>query len=105
MAEQIRKAVVTGATGLLGNNLVRQLVTEGVSVRALVRSQEKAKQQFDGLQVELVASDINRPETYAGALAGVDVVFHTAAYFREGFGGPQHAKHIYETNVAGTKSL
>jgi nucleoside-diphosphate-sugar epimerase len=105
MGEQIRKAIVTGATGLLGNNLVRQLVAEGISVRALVRSPEKAKQQFEGLQVELAASDINHPETYAGALAGADVVFHTAAYFRDGFGGPQHAKHIYETNVTGTRNL
>ncbi|HUK90777.1 MAG TPA: NmrA family NAD(P)-binding protein, partial [Blastocatellia bacterium] len=36
------KAFVTGSTGLLGNNLVRLLVEQGHSVKALVRSPEKA---------------------------------------------------------------
>ena len=34
---QIGPAFVTGATGLLGNNLVRLLVTRGVRVKALAR--------------------------------------------------------------------
>ena len=37
---------VTGATGLLGNNLVRQLIAEGYHVKALVRSLQKANKQF-----------------------------------------------------------
>jgi dihydroflavonol-4-reductase len=36
-------AFVTGATGLLGNNLVRLLVREGYKVKALARSTDKAK--------------------------------------------------------------
>lgn len=54
----IRSAFVTGATGLLGNNLVRLLHSRGVAVRALVRSREKAEQLFGRLPVELVTGDI-----------------------------------------------
>lgn len=42
-ARTIRHAFVTGATGLLGNNLVRALLKENIQVTALVRSEEKAR--------------------------------------------------------------
>lgn len=38
----MKTAFVTGATGLLGNNLVRELIAKGCHVKALVRSLEKA---------------------------------------------------------------
>ncbi|MBO6633918.1 MAG: NAD(P)H-binding protein, partial [Parvibaculum sp.] len=41
-ANRERTAFVTGATGLLGNNLVRELLARGYTVRALVRSRDKA---------------------------------------------------------------
>jgi dihydroflavonol-4-reductase len=78
------KAFVTGATGLLGNNLVRSLVNEGWEVKALVRSREKALKQLGGLQnVEFIEGDIAEVEGFADHLTGCDVLFHTAAYFRE----------------------
>jgi dihydroflavonol-4-reductase len=76
------KAFVTGATGLLGNNLVRALVAEGHTVRALVRSREKA-QLLGDTGAELVQGDMQNVAAFAGSLDGCDVVFHTAAYFRE----------------------
>lgn len=53
-------AFVTGATGLLGNNLVRALLDRNIQVTALVRSRDKAKQQFADLSVRLVEGDICR---------------------------------------------
>jgi dihydroflavonol-4-reductase len=100
-----RTAFVTGATGLLGNNLVRALVAKGVTVRALVRSRNKAEKQFPSLSVELVEGDINQTETFANQLAGVDTVFHTAAYFRDHYKGGKHWQQLYTTNVVGTASL
>ena len=63
-------------TGLLGSNLVRQLLADGWRVRALVRSPEKAARQFAGLDVEIVQGDMLDVAGFADALSGVDVVFH-----------------------------
>lgn len=100
-----RTAFVTGATGLLGNNLVRALLAKDVTVRALVRSRDKAKQQFPSLSIELVEGDINQTETFAQQLAGVDIIFHTAAYFRNNYQGGKHWPQLYATNVVGTARL
>jgi uncharacterized protein YbjT (DUF2867 family) len=54
----IHSALVTGATGLLGNNLVRLLVTRGAHVKALVRSREKAEKQLAGLPVKIVVGEM-----------------------------------------------
>lgn len=98
-------AFVTGATGLLGNNLVRALMVKGVTVRALVRSRNKAKKQFPALAIELVEGDINKPESFSHRLTGVDTVFHTAAYFRDNYKGGKHWQQLYTTNVVGTANL
>jgi nucleoside-diphosphate-sugar epimerase len=100
-----RTAFVTGATGLLGNNLVRALVAQGVTVRALVRSRSKAEKQFPSLSLELVEGDINDPASFAQRLAGADIIFHTAAYFRDNYKGGKHWQQLYTTNVVGTARL
>ncbi|WCK03718.1 SDR family oxidoreductase [Agrobacterium tumefaciens] len=98
-------AFVTGATGLLGNNLVRALIAAGWRVRALVRSPDKARQQFAGLDVEIVSGDILDAPGYAPALAGVDTIYHTAAYFRDSYKGGRHWDALYAANVEGTLHL
>lgn len=98
-------AFVTGATGLLGNNLVRRLLDEGFRVKALVRSRDKAKRQFDGLDVEIVQGDMLDVPAFATALTGVDVIFHTAAYFRDSYKGGHHWDTLYRANVDGTRAL
>ena len=66
--------LVTGATGTVGSEVVRQLVATGERPRALVRDPATARQRL-GDQVEHVVGDLDRPETIAAALAGVDRVF------------------------------
>lgn len=102
----LKSAFVTGATGLLGNNLVRALVAEGVHVRALARSAEKAARQFADLpEVEIVTGDLASVEGFAQRLTGVDVVFHTAAFFRDSYKGGSHRDELMRTNVEGAKQL
>jgi len=99
------KAFVTGATGLLGNNLVRALRAEGHSVRALVRSTEKAQKYLGDADVEFVHGDMDNVAAFAKALAGCDVLFHTAAYFREYYGAGDHWPKLEAINVHGTLAL
>jgi uncharacterized protein YbjT (DUF2867 family) len=62
--------LVTGATGLVGGAVVRQLAAQGVPLRALVRSPEKVT-ALAGPAVETVVGDFARPETLGPALEGV----------------------------------
>jgi dihydroflavonol-4-reductase len=103
---EIRSAFVTGATGLLGNNLVRLLVARGIRVKALVRSATKAQEQFGDLpEVEIVVGDMTDIEGFAASMQGTDVLFHTAAFFRDNYKGGQHRDELIRVNVAGTRDL
>jgi dihydroflavonol-4-reductase len=70
-------AVVTGASGHVGANLVRTLLARGERVRALVHRDRRA---LDGLDVELVQGDICDPHLLLPALRGADVVYHAAGH-------------------------
>jgi uncharacterized protein YbjT (DUF2867 family) len=66
--------LVTGATGTVGSEVVRQLAAAGEQPRAFVRDPTKARARL-GERVELVVGDLDRPETLTAALTGVDRVF------------------------------
>jgi dihydroflavonol-4-reductase len=72
-----QRCAVTGATGHLGNVLVRHLLAAGKQVRALVEPGDEAR-ALAGLDVEIVRGDVLRPETLDQAFAGAEVVFHLA---------------------------
>ncbi len=69
------KVLVTGASGLAGANLVRILLEYGRDVRALVHSDQRA---LEGLDIETVRADIRDQVSLAGAMAGMEVVYHLA---------------------------
>jgi dihydroflavonol-4-reductase len=96
-------AFVTGSTGLLGNNLVRLLVEKGHKVKALVRSKDKAVKQFGDLPIEYIVGDMENIEGFAEAMNGSDVLFHTAAYFREYYEkSKDHRKILENININGS---
>jgi uncharacterized protein YbjT (DUF2867 family) len=66
--------LVTGATGKVGQEVVRQLAAASVAARALVRDPAGASHiRIPGIDV--VVGDLGRPETLAAAFAGVERVF------------------------------
>ncbi len=99
------RAFVTGATGLLGNNLVRSLEAGGHEVVALARNPRKAEQVLDGTRASLVVGDMRDVGSFAGGLDGCDAVFHTAAYFRETFEPGSNESELEEINIGGTMQL
>ena len=102
----ISKAFVTGATGLLGNNLVKALLERGFEVRALVRSVDKGKRQFfEHQNLQLITGDMQDVGSFADALDECDTLFHTAAYFRDSYSGGRHGQKMKTINVDGTAAL
>src|SRR5260221_12779118 len=73
--------LVTGASGHVGNSIVRHLVKRGKPVRAMVGNPEKARLRFGELasQIETVSGDVTRPESLKVALQGVDTIIHLVA--------------------------
>ena len=99
-------AFVTGATGLLGNNLVHSLAARGVRVTALVRSLDKARKQLrDVPNLTVVAGDMLDVAGFAARLQNHDVLFHTAAHFRDSYRGGDHHTRLMTINVDGTRNL
>jgi dihydroflavonol-4-reductase len=99
------KAFVTGSTGLLGNNLVRQLLSEGHEVVGLTRSAEKFERMLGDTAAIPVVGDIEDIDGFADHLIGCEVVFHTAAYFREYYGKGDHLAKLEAINVRATLDL
>ncbi|HSQ31497.1 MAG TPA: NAD-dependent epimerase/dehydratase family protein [Gemmatimonadaceae bacterium] len=82
------KALVTGSSGIVGANLVRELLAAGWTVRALVRP-GPPRRALAGLRVEIVPGDVLDPRSLPDAVAGADVVFHAAARFSYGAPPPE----------------
>jgi len=91
------RALVTGATGHLGTNLVRLLAARGHGVRALVRGE--APWLGD---VERARGDVLDPASLATAVDGVDVVFHLAGVIS--VVGPLGGL-VRSVNVEGTRNV
>ena len=72
------RALVTGATGLVGSYLVERLRADGWDVDALVRDPARAA-WLEPLGARLVAGDVLDAGSVAKAAAGCDALFHTAA--------------------------
>jgi uncharacterized protein YbjT (DUF2867 family) len=73
--------LVTGASGYVGNNLVRRLVELGKPVRAMVGHVEKAQTRLSDVaaKIEIVQGDVTKPETLTAAMQGVETVIHLVA--------------------------
>lgn len=69
-----KKILVTGATGTVGSEVVRQLAAAGHQVRAFVRSKASA-QALPTQNVELAPGDYTSTESLVAAMRGVDAVY------------------------------
>lgn len=80
MYYQRKNVLVTGGAGLIGHELVAQLLEQGASVRATVFRERHITIQH--ARLEVVPCDLMHPEDCAKVVRGMDVVFHAAAYIR-----------------------
>ncbi len=94
-------ALVTGATGLVGANVVEALNRAGWQVRILRRTTSRMD-ALHGLEYEEALGDILDEASLVEAMRGVEVVFHVAGaadYWRKG------PEHLYRINVEGTRTV
>lgn len=93
--------VITGATGHLGNVLVRKLVSMNKKVRALILPGEDIT-YLEGLEVEKVEGDVRDPDSLRKAFEGADIVYHCAGIISI---LPGQQKQLYQVNVLGTRNV
>ncbi len=93
--------LVTGATGYLGSELVRELRARDRQVRALVRS-EAATARLASLGIETVRGDVTEQSTLPEALADVHTVFHMAGVVGH---RAEDDDRLQEVNVTGARNV
>jgi dihydroflavonol-4-reductase len=94
-----RSALVTGATGFVGSNLVDGLVERGYKVRCLVRGTSNSRYlKHSGL--EFVEGGLNGSTDWDRALEGVDTIYHVA-----GLTFARRARDYFEVNQKGTEAI
>jgi dihydroflavonol-4-reductase len=69
-----------GATGIIGNHIVRELLADGHEVSTFSRGQTPS-QNLEGLSVQSVTGDITDLDSLKKAFVGMDWVFQAAAYY------------------------
>ncbi len=84
--------VITGATGFVGANLARVLISRGDRVRCIVR---KPNLCIEGLPVEVVRVDLGDAAGLEAAARGSDGVMHVAGTFDPGPGGEARMREVH----------
>lgn len=94
---------VTGATGLVGNNIVRLLASQGRMSSVLVRPKSPAfNKAFEGLSVERFEGSLDDQKVIDEACEGASLVIHAAATVAVGRCGLETMRHV---NVEGTRRI
>jgi len=93
--------LVTGATGHIGNVLVRDLLARGEEVRALLLPGEDLA-PLEGLKIEVVVGDILNIESLHKAFEGVEVAYHLAGIISI---MPGRNELLQRVNVQGTRNV
>jgi len=95
--------LVTGGTGFLGSELIKQLTDSGLAVRALKRKTSLIPSIIEGNKlIDWFEADINEPATLEDAFVGITKVFHCAAFVSF---NPKDKKQLFHVNIEGTSNI
>lgn len=109
--DKTKPVLVTGATGYVAGWLVKKLLEEGITVHAAVRNPDKKEKvvHLDKLasthpgQIKYFKTDLLDEGSYAEAMEGCELVYHTASPFTSNYKDPQ--KELIDPAVKGTKNV
>ena len=93
-------ALVTGSSGHVGSNFIRELSKQGFAIRCI--DFDGDYRAYEGFEVEVIKGDITDKESLEPIFKNVDIVFHTAALINL---DRRYKKQIRLVNVAGTKNV
>ena len=109
--DKSKPVMVTGATGYVAGWLVKRLLEDGLTVHAAVRNPDKKEktQHLDAIASEspgtirYFKADLLDDGSFAEAMEGCELVYHTASPFTSNFSDPQ--KELIEPAVEGTRNV
>lgn len=94
-------ALVTGATGLVGLNVVNQLAKRGEKVRVLARPASRGIEHVKKFGADVVNGDVTDFDSVKRAMRGARHVYHVAGVV----GGKWQEKQMWAVNVKGTENV
>ena len=97
-----QRVLVTGGGGFLGSRVVRRYLDQGCTVRAIGR-RFPTSARGNAARLEFVELDIRDPQKLSAAVAGQDLVVHTAGMTRVAADSQLALQE--EINVAGTRNV
>lgn len=109
--DKSKPVLVTGANGYVASWLVKELLEDGITVHAAVRSPDNAKKvghltdianNASG-ELKLFKADLLTPNSYFDAMQGCELVYHTASPFTIDVKDPQ--KELIDPAVNGTANV
>jgi len=100
--------IITGGTGFVGNNVIKELLPSGAVIRSLVRSKEKAEKALKGIKIELITGNVRDKETVEKLFEGLEnheiTFIHTASVVLIG-GNRKQYKTMDDVNYNGIKNI
>ncbi len=109
--DKTKPVLVTGATGYIAGWLVKRLLEDGITVHAAVRDPQREDKiahlndiaaKSSG-EIKYFKSDLLDQGSYAEAMEGCELVFHTASPFTSNYKDPQ--KELIDPAVKGTENV
>jgi len=97
---EMKKILLTGATGFIGKALTRHFFETDYQIRVLIQPTRKSPDLPKGIPVEAAVSGLNDPRGLRAALVDVDIVYHLASQEALGARG-----NLLEIDIQGTKNL
>ncbi len=95
------KYFVTGATGFVGNVVVRQLLSKGHQVNAIVRNPGKAVELIKN-GARIFQGDVTDKASMREPMQGTDGIFHIAGWYKIGTRDKSDGEKV---NIAGTTNV
>ncbi len=93
-------ALITGSSGHVGSNLIRELSKQDYKIRCI--DFDGDYRAYEGFDLEVIKGDITNKDSLRSVFKNVDIVFHTAALINL---DRRYEKQIRQVNVEGTRNV